>query len=76
MNQTVKNILLFYAIAMFLLLVSSLGVYIISSNIGAIFASITLTIIPLITLSTVILAMIKAEKWVFLIIYHHVQQKY
>ena len=62
MNQTVKNILLFYAIAMCLLLVSSFGAFIINSQIGTILVSTTLIILPLIALVTVILAMKKAEE--------------
>ena len=62
MNQTVKNILLFYAMAMCLLLVSSFGIFIINSQIGTILVSTTLFLTPIIALITVVLVLKKAEK--------------
>ena len=54
MNQTIKNVLAFYAVVLLLLFIMCAGIYILDSYSGALSLSATLILIPLATIVTII----------------------
>lgn len=61
MNKT-KNIIIFYSIVLASMLISSIGAYILAPDFGLKYASLSLIIIPILTIITIVYLHTKGNK--------------